>query len=310
MSSVSMAELFKALLPLDHPEGWLAMLKAYFDDSGTHTGGKHGPSKIVLVAGIFGTEGRMDSLDRIWRKHLAQPLCGMKNRINRFHATDCFQSQGEFTGWTRTETDYFRHQLRTVIIESEVAAYGIACARKDWDELITGDMRGVLGDPEGFCINQCFVRSLSWVQANTFDPKMTFIFDHRPAEVQRYTGTVYDAFSQWTEPPPELVGYAFLNSQAVRPLQAADLIAWELYQHANAILVDGALTAHNEVLHLQKNMQFEAQIANRESIIRLRDYWLDHFKNKPDHLRQMANHFTAFDPKNPDYSKLYDEQPN
>ncbi len=70
---VSIRELSKALLPLDHPNGWLAMLRAYFDDSGTHDA-----SKIAVVAGLFGTEGRMDGLDRNWKKHLERPLDGMK----------------------------------------------------------------------------------------------------------------------------------------------------------------------------------------------------------------------------------------
>ncbi|MGA7806518.1 MAG: DUF3800 domain-containing protein, partial [Bradyrhizobium sp.] len=210
------------------------MITAYFDDSGTHE-----PSDIVLVAGIFGTEGRMDSLDRNWKRHLDLPLCGRKDPLSRFHAYDCYQSVGEFRGWTRTETDYFRHQLRTVIIESEVAAYGIACSRKDYDELITGDLRSVLGTPEGMCINQCLVRSLGWVQANTFDPAMRFVFDDRPSEVRRYAGTVYDAFQRWIAPPPQLAGYAFLSSKKVRPLQAADLVAWELYQNAKDILTGG-----------------------------------------------------------------------
>jgi hypothetical protein len=282
---VSIAELFKALLP--------------------------GPSKIVLVAGLFGTESRMDSLDRNWKKHLAAPICGRKNRLNRFHASDCYQSMGEFEGWTRTETDYFRHQLRTMIIESGVSAYGIACARKDWDELITGDLRSVLGDPEGLCINQCFVRSLRWVRNNTFDPKMTFVFDHRPAEVRRYAAVVYDAFSRGEDPPPELIGCAFLNSQAIRPLQAADMIAWELYQYANAILLEGLrVPAQKEILYLKANMDFEAQIANRRSIKKLRDHWLKYFRDNPSHLKQMANHFTFFDPSNPDYSHLSDEKPS
>src|SRR6202171_211297 len=152
------------------------MLTAYFDDSGTHE-----QSDIVLVAGIFGTEGRMDSLDRNWKKHVDRPLCGAKPPLRRFHMTDCNASQGEFTGWSRTETDYFCHQLRTEIIQSDVAAYGIACSRKDYDELVTGDIRAILGTPEGMCINQCFVRAIGWVQANTFDPKMSMVFDNRPS---------------------------------------------------------------------------------------------------------------------------------
>jgi hypothetical protein len=53
-------------------------------------------------------------------------------------------------------------------------------------------------------------------------------------------------------------------------------------------------------------MDFQAQIALPERITQLRDYWMAEFKDRPDHLKQMANHFSSFDPKNPDYSKLYD----
>jgi hypothetical protein len=158
------------------------MITAYFDDSGTH-GEK---SDIVLVGGIFGTEGRLAGLDANWKRHLDAPISGGKDSITRFHAYDCDNSIGEFIRWTRTETDYFRQQLREVIVESGVAAYGMACSRKDWDTMITGEIRSVLGNPEGFCINQCFVRSLGWIQANTFDLDMKFVFDNRPDGVQRY----------------------------------------------------------------------------------------------------------------------------
>jgi hypothetical protein len=269
------------------------------------TAGRMNNQTLFLWPGFSGPRAGWGVWTRIWKRHLDSPLCGRKERISRFHAYDCYQSVGEFTGWTRTETDYFRHQLRTVIIESDVAAYGIACSRKDYDELISGDLRGVLGDPEGLCINQCFVRSLGWVQANTFDPKMTFVFDNRPSQVKRYAGAVYDAFQAWVKAPPQLTGYAFLESKDVRPLQAADLVAWELYQYVNAILIEGlTVPAQKEILHLSNNMNFNAQIANRESIVKLRDYWQDHYRDQPDALRQMADHFNFFDPENPDYSHL------
>jgi len=136
------------------------------------------------------------------------------------------------------------------------------------------------------------------------------VFDSRPDGVQRYAGTVYDAFKHWTKPPPAITGYAFLSSIQTRPLQAADLIAWELYRYANNILRDGIkAAAQPELLHLRRNMDFQAQIALPERIIQVRDHWLNYFKENPTHLKQMANHFDSFDPKNPDYSKLYDEPP-
>jgi hypothetical protein len=92
------------------------MLSAYFDDTGTHQGGKWGPSKIVAVAGIYGTESEMLSLEGMWREHLDAPLCGRKPPLKRFHMYDCQKSLNEFSGWTRTETDYFCHQLATVVI--------------------------------------------------------------------------------------------------------------------------------------------------------------------------------------------------
>ena len=104
------------------------MIRAYFDDSGTHDA-----SEIVSVTGLFGTPGCMDGLDRSWKKHLERPLDGAKPPLKRFHMYEFQNSMGEFAGWSRTETDYFCHQLRQTIIDFDVSGYSIACARNDWD---------------------------------------------------------------------------------------------------------------------------------------------------------------------------------
>jgi hypothetical protein len=167
------------------------MLRAFFDDSGTHTGGRDGPSKVVAVAGIFGTEGELRGLEAELQKHLDFPLCGRKQKLSRFHMTECQASDGEFAGWSRTETDYFCHQLGTTIVESGVGAYGMACSRQDWDELIVGDVRAVMGDAEGNCVRNCFLKATGWAQKYTCDPQMMFIFDDRPAR-QRENKVVFN----------------------------------------------------------------------------------------------------------------------
>jgi hypothetical protein len=277
--------------------GPFPMLTAYFDDSGTHVN-----SNIVLVAGIFGTEWQLKSLDRLWQKHIVRPLNGAKPPLRRFHATDCQNSTNEFAGWTRTETDYFSHELRTAIIGSGVSACGIGIQRKDWDELITGHLRGFLGDAESYAITQCYVCALRWAQQNAFDPEMTFVFDNRPSEIQRRAKTVGDAFERHST-NPRVVGCQFASPFDICPLQAADLFAWEIYQHATEIFSSGMIhpPKREALRRLNANIKMTTQLATRGAIRQIADYISS---QSPDYLKAASNHFVNSDPVRPDYSHL------
>jgi hypothetical protein len=270
------------------------MISAYFDDTGTHIGGKWGPSKVVAIAGLIGREGSLRGLESEWKKHLQRPLCGNKPPLKRFHMVDCQNSLNEFAGWNRTETDYFCHQLATVIIESGVGGYGMACSRKDWEELVTGDIKAIMGDTVGHCMRSCFMQAAAWAQNNSFDPQMRFIFDdfdNRSAR-QRDNKVVFDAFQRQTLPPPELVGVSYATSQKALPLQAADLIAWEFYQHAKDVLTAGlAPPRRRQWIALASQIQFRGQIALRDAIEKIVEHASSH-----SNVQDLANHFRDFDP--------------
>jgi hypothetical protein len=275
------------------PQDLIVMLRAFFDDSGTHLGGRHGPSKVVAIAGIFGTEGELRGLAAEWQAHLDFPLFGSKPKLRRFHMAECQDARGEYAGWSRTETDYFCHQLGTTIIESGVGAYGMACFRSDWDELITGDVRAILGDSEGNCVRNCFLKAMGWAQKFTCDPQMMFIFDDRP-ERQRENKVVFNVFQTQAMPPPELVGVYFITSHRLLPLQAADLIAWEFYRYANDTLESGKieLPKRKQFRRLRQEIGiFDLQIARRKNIEQI----AENAKRHP-HLREAAEHFRTFDP--------------
>jgi hypothetical protein len=275
------------------------MLTGYFDDSGTHD--KTDKKGVVLVAGILGTEWQLGTLEALWKKELAAPLCGRKKYVQRLHMFHCNQSLGEFGGWTRTETDHFLHRLQDIIFSSHVGAYGVAVARADWDELVVGNVRGTLGDAEEYCISQCFVSALRWARTNTFDPQITFVFDSRSKEIERRAQAIGNAFEIHST-SPEVVGTAFLSSYKVRPLQAADMIAWELYQHAKDILRNGMKSAERPQLRrLYKNMYFDVQIAQRDQIKKIVELTE---RQGAERLSEYTKHFAAFDPANPDYSFL------
>jgi hypothetical protein len=274
------------------------MITAYFDDSGTH-----GQSEIVIVAGIFATEARTRLLERRWRKLLADPLEGHKPSLKRFHMFDCQNSLGEFAGWTRTETDYLCHLLREELVGADISSYGVACPRKDWDELVTGDYKAIFGNAEGFCIRNCFVRTLAWADRCTFDPEIRFVFDSRPKEVARDAGTVNHAYDSFIR-DLKIHEVSFESANKTVLLQAADYVAWELYTHAKDIFASGVNQPPKRpgFRKFVRDIQFEGQIADRDAIKEMAaKVWS---KNDPAIIAQIADHFRTFDPKNPDYSRL------
>jgi hypothetical protein len=278
-----------ALLSPSAAESGLAMLRAYFDDSGTH-----GDSKVVVVAGIIGTESELESLDALWGEILHRPLCGLRTSIAEFHAYDCDQSYGEFTGWKRAETDYLRRQLREAIIKSHVSGYGVAISKNEWDEVITDDIRAIFGNAEGNAVRHCFVRSVIWAQTHAFDTDISFVFDDsHDLERKRDILTVYDAFKEQTT-INNICGIAFLDSKQSCSLQAADLLAWEFNRYAHDILENGLGTRMRpEMSHLIKEMySLDGQIARREAIEKIKSHAQS--RHAPDILAQFATHFRTY----------------
>jgi hypothetical protein len=138
----SMKDLARAMLPWPASNGLLCMIAAYFDDSGTHPG-----SDVVLMAGVFGYPNQWDLFSELWAKKLAAPSPG-KPPLSRFHMAQCQAAQGEFTGWSRTETDFLVHELGTIILETGIYGFGAGIPRKAYDRLITGDHRRATGNAE------------------------------------------------------------------------------------------------------------------------------------------------------------------
>jgi hypothetical protein len=116
------------------------------------------------------------------------------------------------------------------------------------------------------------------------------VFDNRPSEVQRRAKAISDAFERWSG-NPHVIGCSFLGSFAIRPLQAADLLAWEIYQHAKEIFDAGRLQppSRKDLKRLSQNITLNTQYANRESIQKIPDYINS---QPPEYVRAAANHFS------------------
>ena len=65
MGAPSVSEIARVVLPRSCLNGSLAMLSAYYDDSGTHD-----KLNVVVYGGLIGTEDQWTKFERAWKPKL------------------------------------------------------------------------------------------------------------------------------------------------------------------------------------------------------------------------------------------------
>src|SRR6266404_6185001 len=99
-------------------------------------------------------------------------------------------------------------------------------------------MKDIMGTAEGFCIRNCFVRAVMWADRNSYDPEMRLVFDNRPSPAIRDAAAAYDAYRRFVE-NRKMAGVRFETSTPPVLLQAADVLAREMYEHAKDVFGEG-----------------------------------------------------------------------
>src|SRR3954447_19259018 len=239
------------------------MSQGYFDDSGTH-----GSSEVVVWGGLMGTDSQWLRFGRDWNSKLDDPLPG-KPPLKRFHMTDCQAKDGEFRDYSEAEKNAVIHDFRKVILDSGIYGYAAAVVIADWNEIIGGKSYGRFGDADFFCMNLCVLNAARFARDFTEDRFISLAFDDRKehAEANQFVLSIFQEAYNTHRQNEEVAGISFLPTLKFAPLQAADMIAWETYNHAKTWKPGGQ--GEPERPHLQRLVEtgrFIAHIANRNSI--------------------------------------------
>ncbi len=94
-------------LPTGQREGLLLILRAYFDDAGTH-------ARSAVMGGLIGTVEQWDNFESAWAARLADPLPGYgKPPLRMFHLNHCVRHwpKSEFEHYSDTESAALRHHF-------------------------------------------------------------------------------------------------------------------------------------------------------------------------------------------------------
>jgi hypothetical protein len=258
---LSIRELAALALPTGAEEGVLMLLKAYFDDAGSHS-----DSDVVVIGGLIGTIPQWTAFETAWMEKLQCPLPS-KPALKKFGLADCTNHVKDFLGWSDAESDALTHDFRRIILEAKLTSTASAVDRNAWRNLVTGNYRKILGSDIGACFNNCLARVMTFAQGLPDGPtKIAVVIDQGiESAAMREIAEVY---MRHVGGDPWFTTITFGRVDQIQPLQGADTVATESYWFARAWLkfgLDAKPRAHMQ--HYLKSMLAEGLILDREAIV-------------------------------------------
>ncbi len=210
-------ENLKRICEILKPDLVAMMLEAYFDESGTHAG-----SPVMCVAGYLLSAEQALHLDREWAETLTE------FGVSCFHMADCAHSVEEFSGMDpRKRKDLL---VRLIGIIKRRVEIGIAVSISETDFGRIDAPKWKRGGPYSLAALQVLAAVVSWADTYSYKGKISYFFESGHKH-QSHTNKAIDMLrARDQEGGVNYLRYhthTFAGKCDLRPLQAADLLAYE-----------------------------------------------------------------------------------
>lgn len=239
-SALYIKQLSSIMCPSNQRGKTIAMFSAYFDESGTDE-----KSPVIVVAGWLANDKEWIKLSNKWQAVLA------KYDLPYFRMSKWQARQGPYK--TMTEKDWKQLIERLTAIIKKHTSIGIfgAFHRATYDEVL----REIYGKnyktkfvkPYGVCAMRCMDTLRRWMKSKSLDGPLAYVFEAGA----RYSGEFFESYkaaqkgSRFKQSYPG--GISFYDKRVMLPLQAADILAYEMYRELKNS-IEGYPNPRREVL--------------------------------------------------------------
>ncbi|HJU12510.1 MAG TPA: DUF3800 domain-containing protein [Candidatus Binataceae bacterium] len=203
----------------------------YFDDSGTHA------ESEIAVAGCY--IAPKDQWERFGNEldHARKQL-----GFDCFHMADVMARRSEFANWDAAKRTDLLWRL-SCLIKTRVTI-GIACAvpRKAWDTHVPDKYKEIIGARHyTFAVRSVIGVVEQWRKKYRHRGAMRYVFD-RMSQGKGEIMSVMDVAKEFPDEALQKYGllkgnYSFEDKRGIKPLQAADMLAWETYNHMRSVVL-------------------------------------------------------------------------
>ena len=200
------------------------MIRAYFDDSGTHW-----QSDVTAIGGFIGHAADWDAFEADWQAVLDDVRA---YGITAFHATDCLAGKGDFVrlqGKSEVCSAISRRFARVIGKHSKIRFVWATVLNPDWDDVVDEPFRERYEKPFGLCFEWCVTQLTHWARRYGGGRPVDLVcseqndFQERMHEIYRW----YTNAKLWAP----LSSLTFASYRSHLPLQAADQGATEIMRY-------------------------------------------------------------------------------
>lgn len=227
--------------PPSHRHKVIALIRAYFDETGIHNG-----SEATVVCGIVAPEGIWDDFDFDWKKQLNV------FSVPYFHAVECEHAQGAFQSLQRPLRDSLVWGLADVIGKHRILILNAGVSNRDWENF--PHIWKVFKSPFHLCFAYCLEKISNWSNQHADGEPVALIFSEQN-EYRPNAEKIYDAYIAAKGLPHRLVSLQFSSMKDFAGLQGADLVCYETYQH----LIAGS-PSENEIKRVGQKRLLNAEL--------------------------------------------------
>jgi hypothetical protein len=212
------------------------MFTAYFDDSGTDRN-----SDIAIAACYVSTKRGWDGFVDEWDR------ARWEESFTCFHMADFIAPPERkfkpWCDWDNRKKDHVYTRLTKIINENKMVGIAVAIPKAVWDAVPERIHRHYGREHYTFAVRMCLNRILRWRADSMIKLPVRYIFDwemhntQKREEISRIFELIGKSQNQEVagllglEPQ----GYGFEHKEEFKPLQAADILAWQMRSHMRKI---------------------------------------------------------------------------
>lgn len=200
---------------------WWLMIECFFDDSGKESWIQE---THVCIAGYLGNNSLWDGFLPQWEGML------LRNHISCIHMKDLIHLEGEYKklGWNIEKRDIVLSECIDIIKRNKLIGFGVGVDVSGWKEIPkTLRKKYANGKVQDFCFARLMgavVQTVTDLKANDL-VHIVFDTDRDFAKARFELFSRIRAFDKNMRESIPMITFA--DPKIVRPLQAADLLAWE-----------------------------------------------------------------------------------